>query len=92
MLVDNYYYNYLWMSLTCRISDNITGASCLTSYQFKENFLYIVLIVYSRISGGGNISDTVNIKITKDGPYIVSKEIPLREMIIVVNKKGEGIK
>jgi CDGSH-type Zn-finger protein len=34
----------------------------------------------------------VKIKVTKDGPYIVPKVIPLKEMIILVNENGDGIK
>jgi CDGSH-type Zn-finger protein len=47
--------------------------------------------LHNLISGGGNISEDNKIKVTKDGPYLVPNAIPLREMIILVNEKGDGI-
>jgi CDGSH-type Zn-finger protein len=46
----------------------------------------------TKIEGGENISEPDKIKVTKNGPYLVSNAIPLREMIIAVNEKGDGIK
>ena len=43
------------------------------------------------VKGDENITEPTKIKVTKNGPLLVSNPIPLREMIIIVNEKGDGI-
>ncbi len=43
------------------------------------------------MKGVGIITEEIKIKVTRNGPLIVSKPIPIREMIILVNEEGEGI-